>query len=198
MSQGHRPAVRFFAGRGELRSWFEEHHADGSDLWIGYYKRGSRKTGLTYTEAVEEALCFGWIDGQVRAIDEVSYANRYTPRRAGSRWSRRNVERVESLIKAGQVRPAGLAAYRSRDPKQPAGYSFEESPRVLPRPLLSEFKAARPAWSFFRAQTAYYRRSAIFWVTSARHGDTRRRRLRILIEESKVGRRLNLLSPGSH
>jgi uncharacterized protein YdeI (YjbR/CyaY-like superfamily) len=115
-----RPAVRFFSSRSDLRRWFEKHHADRSELWIGYFKKGSGRTGVTYAEAVEEALCFGWIDSQVRTVDEISYANRFSPRRPGSRWSQENLAKVTALVQRRRMHPAGLAVYASRDPRRTA------------------------------------------------------------------------------
>jgi hypothetical protein len=114
MAKGPQLPVRFFRRREQLRVWFEEHHSTAKEIWIGYYKRGVVKRGVTYAEAVEEALCFGWIDGQVRSIDESSYANRYSPRRPGSRWTQTNLQKAEELIRSGRMHPAGLEIYRQR------------------------------------------------------------------------------------
>ncbi|MGP8077848.1 MAG: YdeI/OmpD-associated family protein [Thermoplasmata archaeon] len=192
-----RADVLFFPQRERLRAWFEENHATAKELWIGYFKQGSGKGGVTYAEAVEEALCFGWIDGQVRSLDEESYANRYTPRRPGSRWSRTNVTKAKELERAGRLRPAGLRAFRARDPAQPAGYSFEERPQGLSAPMQRDLRAAPKAWRFYRAQPPYYRRMTAFWVMSARREATRRGRLQALIDRSALGRRIDLLSPPS-
>jgi uncharacterized protein YdeI (YjbR/CyaY-like superfamily) len=187
----------FFPRRELLRAWFEKNHATSHEVWIAYYKQGSGRTSVTYAEAVEEALCFGWIDGQVRALDASSYANRYTPRRAGSRWSAANVSKVEQLRRAGRMHPAGLEAYFARDPTQPAGYSSEDRPQEFDSPLLHEFRSDPRAWGFFQAQAPSYRRVSTFWVMSARREETRLRRLHFLMEHSRLGKRIDLLSPGT-
>ena len=197
MTDEIRPEVRFFARRESLRAWFEKNHRSAKELWIGYYKRGSGRKGLTYAEAVEEALCFGWIDGQIRSVDEMSYANRYTPRRPGSRWSRVNVAKVKELSRTGRMRPTGLKVFTERTPGQLAGYSFEERPKEFDPPLAREFREAKEAWRFFQVQPPYYRRAATFWVMSARLDQTRRRRLSVLIKNSGQRRRIGLLAPGS-
>jgi uncharacterized protein YdeI (YjbR/CyaY-like superfamily) len=189
------PRVRFFARQEQLRAWFAKNHARAKELWIGYYKQGTGKKGVTYSEAVEEALCFGWIDGQVRSLDGRTYANRYTPRRPGSRWSRGNVTKVEELSRAGRMHSAGLRVFTGRAPREHVGYSFEERTTSLDVPGAREFRKARAAWQFFQAQPPYYRRTAVFWVMSARREETRRRRLRALIRDSNQGRRLDLLAP---
>jgi uncharacterized protein YdeI (YjbR/CyaY-like superfamily) len=189
--------VRFFSRREELRDWFEQNHARESELWIGYHKKETRKAGVTYPAALEEALCYGWIDGQVRSFGEDGYTNRYTPRKPGSRWSSTNVAKVEELSRAGRMRPAGIRAFESRDPSQPKGYSVKEQSEALDRGLLKEFKSSERAWHFFESQPPSYRRITTFWVMSARQEETRRRRLHVLIEESERGERVNLLSPGS-
>jgi uncharacterized protein YdeI (YjbR/CyaY-like superfamily) len=178
-----------------LRRWFEKNHASTDELWIGYYKKGTGKPAVTYLEAVEEALCFGWIDGQVRSLDDLRYANRYTPRRSGSRWSRVNVAKVEELIRRGRMHAAGLRAFSERS-RARAGYSFEGRPIVLASGLLAEFRRHRGAWRFFQSQPPSYRKTATFWVMSARRDETRRRRLSIVVDRSDRGLRIDLLSPG--
>jgi uncharacterized protein YdeI (YjbR/CyaY-like superfamily) len=192
------PRARFFAQQEQLRAWFEKNHSRATELWIGYYKRGSDPPGVTYAEAVEVALCFGWIDGQVRSLDKRRYANRYTPRRPGSRWSQTNVAKVNELIRAGAMHPAGLKKFRERDPAQRAGYSFEERPFRLEPTLLREFQAAGAAWKYFRSQPAGYQRTAIFWVMSGRLPQTRGRRLQVVIRDSSEGRRVASLTPGTN
>ena len=191
-----RQKARFFPSPGALRRWFEAHHAQADELWIAYPKKGTGTRGISYEQAVEEALCFGWVDGQVRSLDERSYANRYTPRRPGSRWSRTNVQRVEELSREGRMHPAGLAAFSRRDPSTPAGYSFEERAGEFAPPLLRIFRADRDAWAFFHGQAPSYRWTATFWVMSARREETRHRRLQVVVESSRLHRRIELLSPG--
>lgn len=190
-----RPNVKFFAEREDLRAWFERNHEKARELWIGYYKAGSGRKGVTYAQAVEEALCFGWIDGQVRSLDALSYANRYSPRRPSSRWSRVNLARVGELFRDGRMHSDGIRAFRARRPDSPVRYSIAERPKELSARLRKEFQLTRRAWAFFQAQPPSYRRTASFWVMSARQKDTRRRRLRALVEASAASRRINLLSP---
>jgi uncharacterized protein YdeI (YjbR/CyaY-like superfamily) len=187
--------VHFFRRRKELRAWFEKNHSRAKELWIGYYKKGTGKDGVTYAEAVEEALCFGWIDGQVRSINSDSYANRYTPRRPGSRWSQVNLRHAEKLARAGRMHQAGLKVYRTIKPGLRAGYVFEERPKEFGAKLLRKFQAEIGAWSFFQTQAPSYRRTATFWVMSGRQEETRDSRLRALMDTSAKGRRIDHLAP---
>lgn len=185
--------VRFFRDAARLRRWFARHHATAKELWIGYPKRGSGRSGVSYGEAVEEALCFGWIDGQVRSIDARSYANRYTPRRPGSAWSAANVERVGELTRSGRMHAAGLSAFDAR--RAAARGAARARPARWTGNLLGRLRAAPRAYAFFQEQPRYYRASVLFWVRSARKVETRARRLRALIERSRRGELLNLLAP---
>lgn len=192
-----RRKVRFFQSRGQLRAWFSRHHGSATELWIGYFKRGVDRAGVSYEDAVEEALCVGWVDGQVRSLDALRYANRYTPRRPGSRWSRTNVRKVRVLRREGRMRPTGLAAFAARSGADRRGYSYEERPTDLGRTLRALFLTDGGGWRFFQAQSPSYRRAATFWVMSARREETRRRRLLILRDASARGRRVDLLAPGA-
>lgn len=119
-----RKKVRFFKNRTQLRTWFEQNHASAKELWIGYYKKGSGRVATTYSDAVEEALCFGWIDGQVRSLNEISYANRYAPRRAQSVWSRVNIAKARKLLRSGRMSGAGAKAFTDRTTRPRAWYSY--------------------------------------------------------------------------
>jgi uncharacterized protein YdeI (YjbR/CyaY-like superfamily) len=179
----------YFAGPDELRAWFEEHHQSAPELLVGYWKRGSGRTGLTHQQAIEQALCFGWIDSVGRRVDDDRYQVRFTPRRPGSVWSNVNVASVERLTAAGQMRPAGLAAYEGRRADRTGTYSFEQPTE----PALDDDQQARlqaddAAWSWFSAQAPWYRRAAIHWVTSAKRPETRESRLTRLIADSAAGR----------
>jgi uncharacterized protein YdeI (YjbR/CyaY-like superfamily) len=191
-----RSKVRFFEGREQLRAWFERHHAIETELWIGYFKKGAGRIGLSYAEAVEEALCFGWIDGQVRSLDGTSYTNRYTPRRAGSRWSQVNLAKVRELVTRGRMHASGLRAFEAHDPQQRAGYTFEEPEKVFDAASLRTFRRVPNGWRFFCAQSPSYRRTVTFWVMSGRRNETRDRRLRIVIDASRRGAKIDLLAPG--
>jgi uncharacterized protein YdeI (YjbR/CyaY-like superfamily) len=180
---------KFFATPAEFRSWLEKHHADTKELLVGYHKKGSGRPTITYLESVEEALCFGWIDGVQRSIDDVSYCIRFTPRRERSSWSAVNIQRVEQLKAAGRMHPSGLAAFDRRSKDRSGTYSYEQRDKARLEPAHERrFRANRKAWDFFTAQPAGYRTMAVWWVVSAKKEETRLRRLATLIEDSAHGR----------
>lgn len=181
----------FFASSAAFRAWLEKHYATQLELIVGFYKKSAARAGLTYAEAVDEALCFGWIDGIVRRIDDVSYSHRFTPRKAGSIWSNANVRHLARLEAAGKVHPAGRAAFAVRSAARTGVYAFEaRNTARLPPPLARTFRANRAAWTFFAAQPPGYRRLMTFWVVSAKQPVTRERRLQRLIAASAAGQRL--------
>lgn len=181
----------FFRSAAEFRRWLEKHHETERELVIGFYKKSSGKTGLGYKEAVDEALCFGWIDGVVRRIDDERHQQRYTPRKPGSIWSLINVANVERLIAAGRMQPAGLAAFAARREDRTGIYSFEaEQPAVFPPELAQVFRANRKAWAFFNAQAPGYRQKMTHWVARGKQAATRERRLDRLIAASAAGKQL--------
>jgi uncharacterized protein YdeI (YjbR/CyaY-like superfamily) len=178
----------YFPSPAAFRAWLETHHASASELWVGYHKRATGTPSMTWPESVDEALCFGWIDGLRRRVDEGRYAIRFTPRRRGSVWSRVNVARVEALIGEGRMRPAGLAAHRQRRPEDDE--SGARPPERPPEPYASVFRERdEAALDFFLAQSPSYRRTAIGWVLSAKREETRLRRLEQIIEASTLRRR---------
>ncbi len=179
-----------FPSQATFRAWLERHHATESELWVGYYRKGTGKQSITYPEAVEEALCFGWIDGVGRRIDELSHANRYTPRRRGSIWSNTNVRRVEQLLEQGRMHPAGIAAYEARRPDRTGIYSFEQEPAVLDSAYEVRLREDPAAFAFLEAQAASYRRAVTHWVMEAKQEATRARRLEKLVKDSAEGRRV--------
>jgi uncharacterized protein YdeI (YjbR/CyaY-like superfamily) len=182
---------RFFAGAAELRSWLAEHHASATELWVGFRKKGSRQPSVTYQEALDEALCFGWIDGVRKSVDASSYTNRFSPRKARSHWSAVNLRRVEELRRAGRVTPAGLAALAARRPERTQGYSYEQRGEArLDAALEARLRAAAAAWDHFQAQPPGYRKLVTWWVVSAKREETRLRRLDQLIACSAAGERL--------
>lgn len=187
-----------FDSAADFRAWLEEHHADIDELWVGFYKKAYRKAtgrgGITYLEAVDEALCFGWIDGLKKRVDEASYTHRFTPRRPKSQWSAANVRRVRELKSQGRMAPAGLAAFEARDPDEPAGYSYESRAKELDPALEETFRGDRKAWEFFRRQPPGYRKLAVHWVMSAKREATRRRRLDAIVDASRDGERLPQIS----
>ena len=194
-ASARRPSARFFKTPAHFRAWLEKQHDKTSELWLGYYKKGSGRPSITYKEAVDEALCFGWIDGVAKGIDADSYMQRFTPRRAKSYWSAVNTKRAKELIAARRMAAPGLAAFERRDKAATAKYSFEREAAAFDAASLKEFRANRAAWSFFSEQAPYYRRIMAHWVSSAKREATRASRLAILIADSAAGRRVNLLSP---
>ena len=184
----------FFDSAADFRAWLARHHATADVLWVGFWKAASRRERLTYAQAVEEALCFGWIDGLKKGRDEHTFVQRFTPRRPRSIWSLVNVRKVEALRAAGRMTAAGLAAFESRDAARSGLYSFENRPATLDAAYEKRFRAAKAAWKFFGEQPPGYRRTATFWVMSAKRAGTRERRLAQLIAESAKGRRLASLA----
>ncbi len=183
----------YFASPGHWRKWLSAHHDTAPELWVGFYKRRSGEPSLTWPEAVDHALCFGWIDGIRKSADERRYVIRFTPRRPGSIWSLVNVKRVQVLIEDGLMRPSGLAVFRVR--KKSGVYSYEQrKAATLGRAFEAIVKANRAAWQHFQAQPPGYRRVASWWVISAKREDTRLRRLAVLITASAQGRRIGPLS----
>lgn len=180
--------VTFFRSPAALRRWLTRNHDKADEVWIGFHKVGTGKKGITSSEALDEALCFGWIDGIRRGIDDVSYMNRFTPRRRNSNWSQRNTKRAKELIDAGRMHPAGRKAFNERDPERSGSYSYEQRPRGLDGSYEKRLRAHRKAWDFFQAQPPSYRRAASYWVTSAKKEETRLRRLATLIDDSANGR----------
>jgi uncharacterized protein YdeI (YjbR/CyaY-like superfamily) len=185
--------VVYFASAAEFRAWLERNHESATELWVGYYKKGTGKQSITYPEAVDQALCFGWIDGVRRGVDGERFANRFTPRKPRSNWSAVNIKRVGELMEMGLMRPAGIAAFEKRDQAKSPAYSFEQGSPGFGAELEATFRANAPAWAFFESQAPWYRRTATWWVVSAKREETRRRRLATLIEDSARGERIALV-----
>ena len=186
---------RFFATPNEFRAWLEENHDSESEVVVGFHKKHTGLPSLTWTESVREALCFGWIDGVRRRIDNDSYAIRFTPRKPGSNWSVVNVRHVEELTRAGRMHPAGIEAFEARTPERTGVYTYENRHQAKLGPEQEErFRANKQAWEFFQAQPPGYRQTAIFWIVSAKREETRARRLATLIDDSAHQRRIGLLS----
>lgn len=182
--------IRFFATPTEFRAWLAQHHATADELWVGLHKRSSGRPSITWPESIDEALCFGWIDGIRRTIDEQSYRIRFTPRRPHSIWSSVNIRRAQSLIEEGRMQAAGLEAFARRREDRARQYSFEQGKVSLGDAFEAEFRANAKAWSFFEAQPPSYRKTATWWVVSAKREDTRKRRLATLIADSAAGVRI--------
>ncbi len=183
-------AAIYFSTHAALRRWFAEHHATARELWVGFHKKGSGTPSVTYPEALDEALCVGWIDGVRKRVDDERYVIRFTPRKPGSYWSAVNTRRALALKKQGLMTGAGLAAFEARDPGRTMKYSFERAAAALPPELERAFRANRKAWSFFEQQPPSYRRTLTWWVVSARKEETREARLDKLVRASASGKRL--------
>jgi len=188
----------FFATPAEFRRWLEEHHASARELWVGFHKKGSGRPSITWPESVDEALCFGWIDGVRKSIDDESYVIRFTPRKATSTWSAVNIKRITELIGQGRVFPAGLEAFERRSEKKSGIYAYEQGESAkLDKAHEQQFRAQKAAWEYFQAQPPWYKKTATWWVVSAKKEETRQRRLAFLIEASAEGRPIRELTrPG--
>jgi uncharacterized protein YdeI (YjbR/CyaY-like superfamily) len=181
----------YFASAEEFRAWLEDNHATEREVYVGYYKKATGIPSLVWSEAVDEALCYGWIDGIVRRVDDERHMQRFTPRKPSSTWSAINIEKVAKLRSEGRMRPAGEAAFARRRDDKSAIYSYEqrENPELEPAQE-ARFRANAPAWEWFASRPPSYRRVALYWVVSAKRAETRERRLTQLIEDSAAGREL--------
>src|SRR6185295_5415594 len=181
---------KFFSSPEKFRQWLERNHDSASELLLGFHKKSSDKKSITYAEALDEALCFGWIDGVRKNLNETSYTIRFTPRKPRSIWSLVNVRHVERLQKEGRMHPAGLEVYERRSPELTGIYSFENRPRELAPEYEKTFRQNKTAWKFFQEQPPGYKRLMVFRTMSAKKEETRLRRLQQLIENSEKGVRM--------
>jgi len=181
---------KFFPTPSQLRKWLEQYHATETELLVGFYKKDSGKPSITWPESVKEALCFGWIDGIRRNVDQESYSIRFTPRKRTSIWSAINIKYANELIAEGLMRPAGLAAYEARRENKSGIYAYEQRSATIPEPYLSRFKKNKKAFEFFESTPAGYRKQMSWWIVNAKQEETRLKRLEKLIAESAAGRRL--------
>jgi uncharacterized protein YdeI (YjbR/CyaY-like superfamily) len=182
---------RYFATPAAWRDWLARNHQSCPELWVGFYKKGTGRASITWPESVDQALCFGWIDGVRKSVDEERYVIRFSPRRPDSAWSVVNSKRVTELKKAGLMSPAGLKAAANRTAAKSAIYTYEQRrDATLGREYEALFKKQPLAWTYFSAQPPSYRRLCAFWVTSAKKEETRLRRLTSLIRDSAQGRRI--------
>jgi len=186
---------RFFANQIQFHAWLAKNHSSQKELLAGFHKKSSGTKSITYPEALDEALCFGWIDGVRKSFDKDSYTIRFTPRKPKSIWSNINVRHIERLKKEGRMQAAGLAAFDARDPKRTGIYSFENRPRELSKEYQQIFRANRQGWEFFNAQAPFYKRTVAFWVMSAKKEETQLSRLNRLIDASARGKRVGVLEP---
>ena len=186
---------KFFPTPADWRAWLEENHASAEELWVGFYKRDSGRPSITWPEAVDGALCFGWIDGIRYSINDVSYKIRFTPRKPRSTWSAINIKRATELSTAGLMHPAGLSAFEKRHGDRSAIYAYEQRKTAkLPPAFEKEFRKNAEGWSFFQSQAPWYRRTSTYWVSSAKKEETRQRRLATLIACSSRKKRIPQLA----
>lgn len=180
----------FFTQPAEFRKWLDKHHTKATELLVGFYKTSSGKPSITWSESVDEALCYGWIDGVRKSMDEERYTIRFTPRRPGSIWSAINIKKMEELKKAGKLKPGGEAAFALRTAERSAVYSHEQDEVAFSAALKKQFKASKGAWKFFDAQSVSYKRTLTHWVMSAKQDITRQKRLDQLIAASAAEKKM--------
>jgi uncharacterized protein YdeI (YjbR/CyaY-like superfamily) len=181
---------KFFRTPADFETWLERNHATATELWVGFYKNDSGRPSITWPESVDQALCFGWIDGVRKRVDEISYQIRFTPRRRGSIWSATNIKRAEELAKQRRMRPTGLKAFAARIDNKSGIYSYEQRTTELEEPYVTYLKKNKAASNFFQKQPPSYRKMIGWWIVSAKKEETRMARLTKLISESAKGKRL--------
>ncbi len=182
--------IKYFVTQSALRKWYEKNFDKEDELWLGFYKKGTGKPSVTWPESVDEALCFGWIDGIRKSIDEERYMIRFTPRRKGSIWSAVNRKKIKELNKAGLVKPSGLTAFKQLDEKRSRIYSFEQGKVQISEQYENQIKANKKAWGYFQNLPPSAKRPSIWYVMSAKREDTREKRLELLIKCSEQGKRI--------
>jgi len=176
--------VKFFKTPVQFNKWLQKNGEKKPEIWIGFYKKDSSKKAMTYIEAIDEALCFGWIDGIRKKVDDISYTNRFTPRKKHSNWSNVNTNKIKALIEQGRVKPAGMKAYEAKDEKRSGIYSFENKEQKLSATYLKQFKQNKKAWNYFTAKAPWYQRTCIHLVMNAKTEATTLKRLAELIKYS--------------
>ena len=187
----------FFRNQKELRKWFEKNHKNEKEIWVGFYKKDSGKANFTWSQSVDQALCFGWIDGIRKSIDEVSYRIRFTPRNPKSNWSAINIKKIKELTKLGLMHPAGIEAFKKREEKRSEVYSFEQNKVKLSKEYELKFKSNKKAWEFFQSLPPSTKKPSVWWVMSAKKEETQLKRLDILIKSSEEGKKVPPLRLGS-
>ena len=190
MAAINRLRARFFKTPGDFRKWLAANHTKSKELWVGFYKKDSGKASITWPESVDEALCFGWIDGVRKRLDDQSYVIRFSPRKPNSIWSAVNNRNVERLIKEDRMQPAGMKAYEARKEFRSGIYSYEQRSPELVEPYASRLKSNKAAWKFFSAQPPGYRKQMNWWIVSAKREETRLERLAKLIKASQNRERI--------
>lgn len=184
----------FFPSQLDFREWLEHNHESAKELYVGFYKKGSGKQNMTWSQSVDQALCYGWIDGVRKSIDSESYHIRFTPRKPNSTWSTININKVEELTRQGLMKPAGMLAFAQRKEDKSGIYSYEQEGAKLSDDFETKFRANTKAWTFFQSLPPSYHKPAIKWVMSAKQEATRIKRLNELINDSEVGRKIKALS----
>ena len=181
---------KFFSNQLEFRKWLDKNHKKESELIVGFYKVGSGKPSMTWSQSVDQALCFGWIDGIRRSVDEQSYSIRFTPRKLTSNWSKVNLDKVKELTKQGLMQPAGLEVFEKRKKDKSGNYSYESEAKVFADNYEKKFKANKTAWSFFTTQAPSYKKMVARWIMSAKQEKTQLSRLEKAMTESEIQKRL--------
>jgi len=178
-------SILYFKKQAELRTWFVNNWDKLDEVWIGYYKKATKKESVTWDESVQEAICFGWIDGIRKSIDGESYKIRFTPRKKNSIWSLKNIKTAEELIQNNLIQASGLASYKLRKEAKSGIYAFEQEKVSFSKEFETIFKANQASWTFFENQAPYYKKIVTHWVMSAKQEKTRIRRLNTLMEDSQ-------------
>jgi uncharacterized protein YdeI (YjbR/CyaY-like superfamily) len=187
--------ITYFKTQSEFRKWLKKNHQKLSELWVGFHKKSTLKPSITYPQALDEALCYGWIDGVRKSVNETSYTIRFTPRKKPSHWSGVNVKRFNELSELKLIQPAGLKAFQHSDIKKSLKYSEERKSAKLDSNYEKKFKASKNAWNFFNAQPPGYQRICAFWIMSAKREETREKRLELLMDYSQNQKRLEMFKP---
>lgn len=182
--------AKFFPTQADFRRWLGENHDQESEIIVGYYKVKSSKGGMTWSESVDQALCFGWVDGVRRRIDDESYCNRFTPRRANSNWSAVNIAKVADLTEKGLMKPAGIAAFAKRTETRSKIYAYENELKQFSDEFEKLFRANEKAWEFYEKQANWYKKQMVNWVMTAKQEATRKSRLEKLLGESENERKI--------
>jgi uncharacterized protein YdeI (YjbR/CyaY-like superfamily) len=186
----------FFPTQKHLREWFEKNHKKEKELFIGFYKVSSGKPSVTWSQSVDEAICFGWIDGIRKSIDEESYCIRFTPRNPKSNWSAINIKKVEELKRLGLMKPEGLAAFRFRKEEKSKIYAYENPAISFDKSYEKKFKANKIAWKYFKSAAPTYQKITTRWVMSAKQETTRLKRLNELISDCEAGKKIKAMNYG--
>jgi len=187
----------FFATQSNLRKWFEKNYKTKTELIVGFYKVSTQKPSVTWSQSVDEAICFGWIDGIRKSIDEKSYCIRFTPRNPKSNWSAVNIKKATELTNLGLMTPEGIAAFEKRKESNSAIYSYEQTVFELPNNFLNRLKKNKKAWKYFNSQTPSYRRIVTRWILSAKQETTKLNRLKTLIKDCEAGEKIKPMRVGT-